>query len=77
MTGYNRLQTAEHIAAHHRVTLMEAYRLLELAHDDEVRVQRALECAAGEVREHRRPSWIVRVWRAVTKKYSVEGHGRP
>jgi hypothetical protein len=37
--------------------------LLELAQDDEVRVQRALERAARERREHQRPSWIVRWWR--------------
>ncbi len=63
MTGYNRRRAAEHIAAHHAVTFRQAYRLLELAQDDEVRVQRALERAARERREHQWPPWIVRLWR--------------
>ena len=63
MTGYNRRRAAEHIAAHYAVTFKEAYELLILAQDDEVRVHRAFEGAARERREHQRPSWIVRLWR--------------
>ena len=68
MTGYSRRKAAEHIAAHHPITFIEAYRLLELAQDDDVRVQRALERAARERREHQRPSWIVRLWRSLARK---------
>ena len=72
MTGYSRQKAAEHIAAHHPVTRREAYRLLELA-QDEVRVQRALERAARERREHQRRSWIVRLWRSLARKIAARG----
>ena len=67
MTGYDRQRAAEHIAVHYPVTLTEAYRLLELAQDDEIRVQRALERAARQRREHQRPRWITRLWRALMR----------
>ena len=72
MTGYSRRKAAEHIAAHHAVTFKEAYELLKLAQDDEVRVQRALERAARERREHRRP-WLIRLWHVLTHTVAPGG----